>query len=208
MNKQEAKQRIEKLKETINRHRYLYHVLDKQEISEAALDSLKKELFYLEQEFPDLVTPDSPTQRVGGKPLDKFKKVKHEIRMLSLNDAFSEEDIHDWYDRLISYLTKQAPDQRISAFWCDLKMDGLAVELKYEDGVLVEGSTRGDGEIGEDVTQNLKTIEAIPLRLTSPRHSDPPSGGEESRSFGLRSQDDKEKPTKLFRKYKGAESII
>lgn len=198
MNKQEAKQRIEKLKETINRHRYLYHVLDKQEISEAALDSLKKELFYLEQEFPDLVTPDSPTQRVGGKPLDKFKKVKHEIRMLSLNDAFSEEDIHDWYDRLISYLTKQAPDQRISAFWCDLKMDGLAVELKYEDGVLVEGSTRGDGEIGEDVTQNLKTIEAIPLRLTSPRHSDPPSGGEESRSFGLRSQDDKEKPTKLI----------
>ncbi len=93
MDKAEIKKRIEKLKETINYHRYLYHVLDRQEISEAALDSLKKELFDLEQQYPEFITPDSPTQRIGGRPLKEFKKVKHPERMLSLNDAFSEKDI-------------------------------------------------------------------------------------------------------------------
>jgi len=102
--KKTAKKRIENLKKTINHYRYLYHVLDKAEISEPALDSLKKELFNLEQKFPELITSDSPTQRVGGKPLREFKKIRHETPMLSFNDAFSEEDIKDWTERLENYL--------------------------------------------------------------------------------------------------------
>jgi len=163
MTKQEAEQRIEKLKKLINHHRYLYHVLDKQEISEAALDSLKKELFDLEQEFPELITPDSPTQRIGGKPLEKFEKVKHPAPMLSFNDAFSEKDIEDWLERISKLLTEEEKNQL--DFYCELKIDGLAIELIYQDGIFQTGSTRGDGIIGEDVTQNLKTIEAIPLSL-------------------------------------------
>jgi DNA ligase (NAD+) len=163
MSKPEVKKRIEKLKKLINHYRYLYHVLDRQEISEAALDSLKKELFDLEQKFPELITPDSPTQRVGGKPLEKFKKIKHPQPMLSFNDAFSKEDMEDWLERISKLLT---PEQRRKIdFFCELKIDGLAIELTYEKGILKTGSTRGDGIIGEDVTQNLKTIEAIPLRL-------------------------------------------
>mgnify|MGYP001568094858 CR=1 FL=1 len=162
MNKSEAKTRIEKLREGINRHRYNYHVLDQSTLPESALDSLKKELFDLEQKFPDLVTLDSPTQRVGGLPLKEFKKVTHrEPRMISLNDAFSEEDMRDWLSRLENYLKKSFKNE----FYCDLKMDGLAIELVYENGLLVQASTRGDGVIGEDVTQNIKTIDAIPLRL-------------------------------------------
>lgn len=161
MEKMKARERINHLKETINKYRYEYHVLDKLSISEAALDSLKKELFDLEERYPDLITPDSPTQRVAGKPLDEFKKVRHETKMLSLNDAFSEEDMHDWFERLENYLKESVP----SEFYCDLKMDGLAVELIYENGALIQGSTRGDGEVGEDITQNLRTIESIPLTL-------------------------------------------
>ncbi len=162
----DAKERIDKLKETINHHRYLYHVLDKQEISDAALDSLKKELADLEREFPEFVTPDSPTQRVGGQPLAKFKKVKHldlagnPARMNSLEDAFTEEDMQAWLTRLEKYLGQSVKD-----IYCDVKMDGLAIELVYEKGIFTQGSTRGDGFVGEDVTNNLRTIEDIPLRL-------------------------------------------
>ena len=161
MDRKEAVTRIKKLRETIGHHRYLYHVLDRQEISDAALDSLKKELFDLEQEFPDLITPDSPTQRVGGQPLKQFKKVQHPQRMLSLNDVFSPEDLREWAERL-QRIDPHAVDR---GFYSELKIDGLAIELTYENGVLVVGSTRGNGIIGEDVTHNLKTIEAIPLAI-------------------------------------------
>ena len=163
MNKQESKKRIEKLRELINYHRYQYHVLDKQEISDAALDSLKKELFDLEQQFPDLITADSPTQRVGGQPLPEFKKVPHRERMLSLNDAFSKEDMQDWLERISKLLTESEKHQ--IDFYCELKIDGLAIELEYDNGALLQGSTRGDGSIGEDITQNIKTVEAIPLAI-------------------------------------------
>ncbi len=159
----QAKQRIEKLKKTVNHHRYLYHVLDKQEISDSALDSLKKELFDLEQEFPEFLTADSPTQRVGGQPLSEFKKVPHRERMLSLNDAFSKEDMQDWVERISKLLTEQERQQL--DFYAELKIDGLAIELEYDNGVFVQGSTRGDGSIGEDITNNLKTVEAIPLSI-------------------------------------------
>ncbi|MGA2417846.1 MAG: NAD-dependent DNA ligase LigA [Candidatus Staskawiczbacteria bacterium] len=163
MDKQQAQQRIKKLREVINHHRYLYHVLDRQEISDSALDSLKKELFDLEQEYPDLITTDSPTQRVGGKALKEFKKVKHTQRMLSFNDAFSKEDMDDWYERFIKLVSEKEKNK--IDYYCELKIDGLAIELIYKDGFLHTGATRGDGNIGEDITQNLKTVEAIPLTI-------------------------------------------
>jgi len=163
LSKEEAKKRMEKLRSEINHHRYLYHVLDRQKISDAALDSLKNELYKLEMEYPELIVPDSPTQRVGGKPLDKFTKVKHSQPMTSLFDAFSQQDIKDWETRI----SKLVPDERLD-YYCELKLDGLAMALKYKQGVFTVGATRGDGKIGEDVTQNLKTIESIPLQLRVP----------------------------------------
>jgi DNA ligase (NAD+) len=137
--------------------------LDKELVPIEVEDSLKKELFDLEQKFPELITPDSPTQRVGGKPLEKFEKVRHPKPMLSFNDAFSEKDMEDWLERISKLLTRDEISQ--VDFYCEPKLDGLAIELIYENGVFKIGSTRGDGIIGEDVTQNLKTIEAIPLKL-------------------------------------------
>ncbi|MBI4692296.1 MAG: NAD-dependent DNA ligase LigA [Candidatus Terrybacteria bacterium] len=156
----QAKERIEKLKKTINHHRYLYHVLDKQEISDAALDSLKHELYQLEQQFPQFITPDSPTQRVGGKPLDKFIKVRHKVRQWSFEDAFSEEEIKKFDERI-----KKGIKEKEIEYVCELKIDGFKIILTYEKGVLKTAATRGDGIFGEDVTQNIKTIESIPLRL-------------------------------------------
>jgi DNA ligase (NAD+) len=167
MNKQEAKKRIDSLKEAINHHRYLYHVLDQQEISDAALDSLKHELALLERDFPEFVTQDSPTQRVEGKPLDKFRKVNHETRMLSMEDVFSADEIEEWEGRITKYA-----ETRPAGYFAELKMDGLACSLVYEDGVLQVGATRGDGSVGEDVINNLKTVEAIPLRLRVPNEED------------------------------------
>ena len=127
------------------------------------MDSLKKELFDLEQAYPELITEDSPTQRVGGKPLKEFKKVKHSQKMLSFNDGFSKEDIQDWQTRFLKLLSENQKNK--IDYYCELKIDGLAIELVYKDGLLHTGSTRGDGNIGEDITQNLKTIDAIPLKI-------------------------------------------
>ncbi|MEK7074272.1 MAG: NAD-dependent DNA ligase LigA, partial [Patescibacteria group bacterium] len=146
----------------INHHRYLYHVLNRQEISDAALDSLKHELSTIEKEHPELITPDSPTQRVAGRALAGFKKVRHKTPMLSLNDAFSEEEVGEWEERI----KKLAPDAKPDYF-AELKIDGFAVSLTYTNGFFTKGSTRGDGNVGEDVTVNLKTIESIPLILQS-----------------------------------------
>lgn len=168
MNKQQTKQRIEKLKKLINHHRYLYHVLDKEEISEAALDSLKHELYSLEQQSPDLITADSPTQRVGGEPLKKFKKMEHKVPMLSIEDIFSEKELYDWEE----YLKRLARESHFEYF-SELKIDGFAVTLIYEKGIFVAGATRGNGKIGEEITQNLKTIEGIPLELRFHRELSP-----------------------------------
>jgi len=166
MDKQQAKCRIDKLKREINHHRYLYHVLDKQEISDAALDSLKHELFNLELEYPEFVTPDSPTQRVGGKPLDKFEKVKHKVPQWSFVDVFEKEEIIDFEKRIKKVLEKEYNSENIDLdYTCELKIDGLHIVLSYENGILKTGATRGDGKLGENVTQNLKTIESIPLKI-------------------------------------------
>lgn len=156
---EKVKKRIEKLRELINHHRYLYHVQDKEEISPEALDSLKKELFDLEQNYPQFITSDSPTQRIGGKPLDSFEKVKRDNIMYSFNDAFSREDMDNWEKRNKKLISTNFE------YYCEPKLDGLAIELVYKDGILVLGSTRGDGLVGENVTQNIKTIESIPLKL-------------------------------------------
>jgi len=171
MDKKEAQDRIKKLREVINHHRYLYHVLDKQEISDAALDSLKKELFDLEQEFPNLITADSPTQRIGGKALKEFKKIKHGQRMTSFNDAFSKEDMQDWQERFIKLVSEKEKNK--IDYYAELKIDGLAIELIYENGIFKTGSTRGDGIIGEDITENLKTVDAIPLSLQTTNYKLP-----------------------------------
>lgn len=164
MLRDEARQRIEKLRAEIEHHRHLYHVLDRQEISDAALDSLKHELEELERAFPEFITPDSPTQRVGGRALERFEKVRHDAPMLSFTDAFSAEELGEWQARNAKIAPELAPD---TDYYCELKIDGLAIALLYERGIFTVGSTRGDGLIGEDVTQNLKTVEAIPLALRS-----------------------------------------
>ncbi|MFA6394303.1 MAG: NAD-dependent DNA ligase LigA [Patescibacteria group bacterium] len=196
-NKNEIKKRIEKLRKEVEHHRYLYHVLDKIEISDAALDSLKNELQKLEEENPEFITPDSPTQRVGGQPLDKFRKVRHSSPMMSLFDAFTREDMIEWEKRLVKILDTSHPFPFLSnkphparfardplltkervpererrrvrlEYFCELKLDGLAAALVYENGEFALGATRGDGQVGEDVTQNLRTINSIPLKLRVP----------------------------------------
>ena len=159
--KSAAKARIEKLKELINDYRYHYHVLDESIMSEAAADSLKHELSQLEEQYPEFITPDSPTQRVAGKPLDKFQKVTHASRMISLADVFSESEIRDWVARNYK-LVDQGTE---FTFFTDIKMDGLAMSLHYENGIFQQAVTRGDGLVGEDVTMNVKTIQNIPLKL-------------------------------------------
>lgn len=164
ISKAEAEKRILKLREVINDYRYHYHVLDESIMSEAAADSLKHELSQLEEMYPELVTPDSPTQRVAGRALDKFTKVRHEKRMISLADVFSEEEVKDWITRN----EKLIPGGRIEEFFTDIKMDGLACALKYKDGLFVQAVTRGDGLVGEDVTMNVRTIENVPLKIDEP----------------------------------------
>jgi DNA ligase (NAD+) len=163
ISREEAKERIEKLKKLIEKYRYSRHVLDKELVPIEVEDSLKKELFDLEQKFPEFITPDSPTQRVGGKVLEKFEKTRHPVPMLSLNDAFSEKDMEDWLERISKLLTKEEVEKL--DFFCEPKLDGLAIELIYKDGIFKIGATRGDGIYGENVTENLKTIESVPLRL-------------------------------------------
>jgi len=156
------KERIEKLRELINDYRYHYHVLNESTMSEAAADSLKHELVQLEEQYPELITPDSPTQRVAGTALDKFKKVTHRIPMISLNDVFNVQEVEAWVGRMDKLLPGASGQHE---FICDIKMDGLACALVYEDGALVQAVTRGDSRVGEDVTMNVRTIENVPLRL-------------------------------------------
>jgi DNA ligase (NAD+) len=191
----EIKARYEKLKETIDHHRYLQHVLDKSEISEAALDSLKHELVQIESQYPALITPDSPSQRVAGEPLKEFVKVVHKVPQWSFNDAFSEDEIRDFDARVKRFLkmptsVAESVSSRSSArglanpladtdsttpsdiihptYTCELKIDGLKIVLEYEKGLLKRAATRGDGKIGEDVTMNVRTIQSVPLKLTKP----------------------------------------
>ncbi|MEW6431726.1 MAG: NAD-dependent DNA ligase LigA [Myxococcota bacterium] len=152
--------RVKELKEQLAHHDYRYYTLDAPEISDASYDALMRELKALEEQHPELVTPDSPTQRAGGAALDKFARVTHRQPMLSLANAFSEEDFQEFDERIRKSLGVEVVD-----YTCEPKMDGLAIELVYEGGEFVQGSTRGDGVIGEDVTANLRTVRNLPLKL-------------------------------------------
>lgn len=170
MNESDAKTRIIKLRGLINEYRYNYHVLDKSIMSEGAADSLKHELALLEEQFPKLVTSDSPTQRVAGKPLKEFKSIKHKSRMLSLNDVFSIDELNAWQSRIIKPLSQE--EIASLSYFVDLKFDGLACSLIYQDGVLEMALTRGDGFVGEDITQNVRTLESVPLKLEASNKSE------------------------------------
>ena len=156
-------ERVKKLREEIEYHNYRYYVLDSPVISDAEYDALMHELKELEARYPELVTPDSPTQRVGFPPAKEFREVPHAEPMLSLDDAFKEEEVYEFDRRIKRFLG--LPEDEVLEYTVEPKMDGLAVEIVYEDGVFTVGSTRGDGYVGEDVTNNLKTIKSIPLRL-------------------------------------------
>src|SRR3989344_1787385 len=159
----EAKERIAKLRKEIDRYRYQYHVENRLEISEAALDALKHELYKLEQQFQDLVTKDSPTQRVAGKAIAGFRKVRHDVPMLSSEDVFAGKEADEWLERMKKLRSRATFD-----FYADPKMDGLAMSIVYVDGEMTVAATRGDGKIGEDVTHNVRTIDAVPLVLRRP----------------------------------------
>lgn len=160
LDKGEARAEIARLREQIEQHNYRYYALDAPTITDAEYDRLLRRLEALENMFPDLVTEDSPTQRVGGEPLDHFEKVRHETPMLSLGNAFNVHELREFDHRV-----KRVAGVSQVAYTCELKIDGLAISLRYESGRLKTGATRGDGTIGEDITQNLKTIPAVPLRL-------------------------------------------
>lgn len=157
-----AKSRVQELRDLLNQYGYEYYVLDQPSVPDAEYDKLMNELIEIEESFPKLKTADSPTQRIGGQVLDAFEKVQHQTSMLSLGNAFNEEDLRD-FDRRV----RQAVEDEFS-YVCELKIDGLAVSLRYEDGYLVLGATRGDGTTGENITENLKTIRSIPLRIKEP----------------------------------------
>lgn len=162
MDLKQTEDRVKELQNLLNQYNYQYHVLDKPSVPDAEYDHLLKELVELEQQFPQFQTEDSPTQRVGGTVLESFKKVEHRTPMLSLGNAFNKADLKD-FDRRVRGLVGDD-----FSYVCELKIDGLAVSLRYEDGVFIQGATRGDGSIGEDITSNLKTIKSIPLKLTEP----------------------------------------
>jgi DNA ligase (NAD+) len=168
MTKTEAKIRLVKLRTAIEHYRHSYHVENISLISDEALDSLKHELVEIETAFPELVTPDSPSQRVAGKALPGFKKIRHTVAQWSFNDAFSEDDMRDFDTRVKRMLKTEYGKDIFPTYTAELKIDGLKIVFTYEGGVLKTAATRGDGVVGEDVTENVKTIEAVPLRLTKP----------------------------------------
>ena len=174
MQDRELRERIELLRADINRHNHLYYVLDSPEVSDAGYDALMRELRRIEEERPYLVTPDSPTQRVGAEPAAGFSEVRHPRPMLSLSNAFDGEELLAWHARVAGLLERDSFD-----LVCELKYDGLAVALTYKNGVLVRGATRGNGAVGEDVTQNLRTINSVPLRVL---------GGDAPRLFEVRGE--------------------
>ncbi len=182
MDKFEVKKRVKQLRNEIARLRNAYHVENKPNVTDDVYDSLTRELKILLEKYPEFADPNAPENRVAGRPLDKFAKVKHAVQMLSLNDAFSEEELYDWEKRIKKLTPPNPPLSKGRAkggvYFCEVKFDGLAVSLIYKKGKFVQGATRGDGLVGEDITQNLRTIQSIPLVL-HPLPTSPFAGGGE-----------------------------
>ncbi len=163
-----ARRRIDELRRQIEHHNFCYYVLDRPEISDAEYDRLFRELQKLELDYPDLATPDSPTQKVGAPPSTEFKEVRHRIPLMSLSNAMSFEELDRWEDRVLKALGAESAQEAGLAYVCELKIDGLSVALTYSEGKFTQGATRGDGDTGEDVTLNLKTIKDLPLTVKAP----------------------------------------
>lgn len=163
-----VEERAKKLREAIRRYRYLYHVEDKEEISAEALDALKHELAALEEQYPELITSDSPTQRVAGEPLPEFEKVQHQVAQWSFNDVFSEEELRAFDARMKKNIQEEFGAGTAPTYTCELKIDGLKIVLTYEKGTLKTAATRGNGRVGENVTMNVRTIDSVPLVLEEP----------------------------------------
>src|SRR6201991_2086909 len=176
----EPAKRAAELRTELEHHGYRYYVLDDPEIGDDEYDALLDELRAIEAEHPELRTPDSPTQRVGAPPLERFERVEHHEQMLSLGNARNEEELRGWENRLANYLKRLDITASEFSYTTEPKIDGLAISLTYEDGVLVRGATRGDGRVGEDVTQNIKTIGSVPLRLNTPSPPGPVQVGREA----------------------------
>lgn len=165
----ELKDKVARLRSQVDDLRYRYHVLNDPEVTDAMYDGLMDELRKIETEHPEIVTPDSPTQRVAGQPLEKFEKVVHQVTQWSFNDAFEKKDIEDWEERILKILEKELGSRpKDLDYVCELKIDGLHMVLTYRKGTLVTAATRGDGKVGENVTQNIRTIESVPLTLREP----------------------------------------
>ncbi|HLB57551.1 MAG TPA: NAD-dependent DNA ligase LigA, partial [Gammaproteobacteria bacterium] len=163
----EIMQEVEKIRQQLNEHNYRYYALDDPIISDAEYDQLLKKLYDLEKRYPGLVTRDSPTQRVGSAPLKEFAEVQHTIPMLSLENAFTTEEVLAFDERV-----KERLDVTQMEYVCEPKLDGVAVSLRYENGFFIRAATRGDGETGEDITENIRTIQSVPLRLRGKNHPD------------------------------------
>lgn len=164
----EVIERVHKLRKAIEQFRYDFHVRNIETLAPEALDSLKDELVKIEEKYPELITPDSPTQRVAGKVLEGFKKITHKVSQWSFNDAFTIEDIKEFDARVRRFYKAETGENFTPTYTCELKIDGSHLVLEYEDGLFKTGATRGDGKVGEDITENVKTIESVPLRLTKP----------------------------------------
>jgi DNA ligase (NAD+) len=164
----ELQSKVERLRAQIDDLRYRYHVLNDPEVTDAMYEGLMDELKKIEDAHPEIITPDSPTQRVAGKPAEKFEKVTHQVTQWSFNDAFNEDDIRDWEERILKMLEKSLGHRpKDLNYVCELKIDGLHIILTYENGRLVTAATRGNGLVGENVTQNIKTIQSVPLKVKS-----------------------------------------
>ncbi|MEG0372490.1 MAG: NAD-dependent DNA ligase LigA, partial [Enterococcus sp.] len=159
---QTAESRVAELRAELNQYAHEYYVQDQPSVEDFVYDKKYQELVEIETEYPDLITPESPTQRVGGKVLEGFEKVVHDIPLYSLNDVFSKEELIAFDERV-----KKAVGHSVS-YCVELKIDGLSISLKYENGIFVQGATRGDGSVGENITENLKTVKSIPIRLKEP----------------------------------------
>lgn len=163
----DTRRRYTQLVDLVERHRHAYHTLDRPEISDEAYDSLFKELESIEAQYPSLVSPTSPTQRVGGTVLKEFSKVTHAHRQWSFDDVFDQDELHKWDERVRNFMDKAGVAHEPLEYCCELKIDGLKAVLTYEDGVLVRAATRGDGEVGEDITVNVKTVKSVPLKISN-----------------------------------------
>ena len=197
----ETKEKIEKLREKLHQWNYAYYVLDNPEVDDTVYDASMRELLELEKKYPELVTQDSPSQRVGSKPVSEFKKVTHKTSLYSLDNAETFKELEDWEEKIFRVLGTESSHDLTLQYVCEMKIDGLAVALTYEDGVLTLGATRGDGDTGEDITNNKKTINSVPLILNKQVKGLLEVRGEvfmPVKSFEKLNKEQKEKDEKVF----------